>query len=340
MGVKLKAILNARELQDLKLLSGKTIAIDAFNALYQFLSIIRQMDGTSLMNGKGEITSHLSGIFYRTAKLLEAGIQPCYVFDGPPPAFKLVTATRKAKKQEAMKRLEEAKKKGDWAAVRTYAQQTARLEPYMLESAKELLDLMGIPWVDAPGEGEAQAAYMAKQGTCWAAASQDFDSLLFGAPRLLRNVNVTGRRKVPRKNEYIIVRPELIDLNKNLTELKFTHKDLVVLGLLVGTDYNPGGIKGIGPKKALALVTKEGADTVFESIVWEDEWADKHTVLDYFLKPPTRDVILEWKPPEVDKLREFLVERHGFSIERMAKTFDKLENLIGAGRQGNLDQWF
>ncbi len=341
MGVKLREILEAQEIQKLKFLSGKAIAIDAFNTIYQFLSIIRQMDGTPLMNARGQVTSHLSGLFYRTARLYEAGIRPCYIFDGRPPDFKAVADERASRKEAARKKLEAARKEGDWEAVRRYSQQTAKIEPYMVEDAKELLDAMGVPWVQAPSEGEAQAAYMAAQGMVWAAASQDFDSLLFGAPQLLRNVNITGRRKVPRRNEYMVIKPEVYDLEANLKRLGLDRRALVVLGMLVGTDYNPGGVKGIGPKKALALVQEKGADRALDEMEWDEAWGDKQKIVDYFMNPHvSRDVELEWKAPDMEKLKACLIAKHGFSMDRMAKTLDILEKSMGSGRQGSLDQWF
>jgi len=189
-------------------LSGKSIAIDAYNALYQFLAIIRQPTGEPLTDRTGRITSHLSGLLYRTANLVEKGIKPVYVFDGTPPSLKAAEIQRRMKfKEEAVIKYEEALKRRDIEEARVYAQATSQLKDYMVEDAKRLLSLLGIPWVQASSEGEAQAAYLAAKGHVWASASQDYDSLLFGAPRLVRNLTITGRRKLPRKNVYVEVNP-------------------------------------------------------------------------------------------------------------------------------------
>ncbi|OYT32620.1 flap endonuclease-1 [Archaeoglobales archaeon ex4484_92] len=223
-------------------MNGRKVAIDAFNAIYQFLSTIRQRDGTPLMDSKGRITSHLSGLFYRTINLMEAGIKPAYVFDGKPPEFKKKELEKRAEaREEALEKWEMALARGELEEAKKYAQRASKVNEILIEDAKKLLELMGIPWVQAPSEGEAQAAYMASKGDVWTSASQDYDSLLFGTPKLVRNLTITGRRKLPGKDIYIEVRPELILLEDVLKELKLTREKLIELAILVGTDYNPGG---------------------------------------------------------------------------------------------------
>ncbi|MDK2783923.1 MAG: flap endonuclease, partial [Thermococcaceae archaeon] len=219
MGVQIGELLPRKELE-LENLNGKKVAIDAFNAIYQFLSTIRQRDGTPLMDSKGRITSHLSGLFYRTINLMEAGIKPAYVFDGKPPEFKKKELEKRAEyREEAQEKWEEALARGDMEEAKKYAQRASKVNEMLIEDAKKLLELMGIPWVQAPSEGEAQAAYMASKGDVWASASQDYDSLLFGTPRLVRNLTITGKRKLPGKDVYVEVKPELIVLEEVLKEL-------------------------------------------------------------------------------------------------------------------------
>ena len=212
MGVNLRGLVRKTTVK-LEDLSGRSIAIDAYNALYQFLAIIRQPNGTPLKDSSGKITSHLSGLLYRTSNLVEMGIRPIYVFDGAPPVLKEVEIKRRMKmKEEALVKYEQALKEGKMEEARVYAQATSRLKDYMEEDSKRLLGLMGIPWVQAPSEGEAQAAHLVKRGDADYCASQDYDSLLFGAPKLLRNVTISGRRKLPGKNVYIEVVPETVEL--------------------------------------------------------------------------------------------------------------------------------
>ena len=239
-------------------LAGQTVAFDAWNILYQFLSNIRQPDGTPLKDAQGRTTSHLAGCLYRTANLVEAGIKPVFVFDGEPHPLKRETlAARSARRDQAQSDYEEALAAGDEAKAFSKAQQTSRMTSDMAQEAKDLLGMLGIPVVEAPGEGEAQAAWMCQEGLVDAACSQDFDALLFGAPRMLRHLTATGRRKLPGKQVWVDVAPESIDLASSLGALGLTRDQLIDVALLVGTDFHPG-IKGIGAKKAIQLIQKEG----------------------------------------------------------------------------------
>ncbi|MEM5882617.1 MAG: flap endonuclease-1 [Candidatus Aenigmatarchaeota archaeon] len=339
MGVQLSGLLPSREVE-LEFLSGKKIAVDAFNTLYQFLSIIRdRMTGEPLRDSKGRITSHLSGLFYRTSNLIEVGIKPVFVFDGEPPKFKKKTIEKREKsKEEARKKWEEALEKGEEAI--TYAQAAAALTEEMVEDSKKLLEHMGIPWVQALSEGEAQCAYMCKKGSVDFTASQDFDSLLFGSPRLVRNLSITGKRKLPRKEVYIEIKPEIIELNQALEALGIDQKQLITIGILVGTDYAEG-IKGVGPKTALKLVKEHKTlEKILEKVEWEAE-VDAEEILNFFLKPPVSDKYkIEWKEPNREKIIEFMVEEHDFSRERVEKVVDKLEQAFASGRQTSLKGWF
>jgi len=339
VGVQLKDIIEWHKI-NFDMLGGNRIAIDGFNTLYQFITIIRQRDGTPLMDSRGRITSHLSGIIYRTAKIAENGVKPVFVFDGKAPDFKLVRKNREAVKNEAQKRLDDAKTRGDKENIRKYSERTARLEPYMVEDAKKLLTLMGVPWVQAPSEGEAQAAYMAKIGDVWGAASQDFDSLLFGAPKLIRNMTMIGRRKLPYKNVYIEVVPELIKLDELLGNLGLTQKQFICMSMLVGTDFNPGGIKGIGPKTALDMVREKGCDAL-KDVEWNIDWPDREKIIEFFEKPPvTDDYKLEWNNPDAEKVLDFMVGEHDFSEDRVLKAINHFKQGLKKGRQTGLGEWF
>jgi flap endonuclease-1 len=296
------------------------------------------MTGEPLKDSKGRVTSHLSGLLYRTTNLIEAGLKPIFVFDGEPPKFKLkALETRKKLKEEAKKKWEEAVKEGKKAI--TYAQATAQLTDEMTNDSKKLLDFMGIPWVQAPSEGEIQCAYMCKKGDVWSSASQDFDSILVGSPRLVRNLSITGRRKLPRKEEYIEIKPEVIELKENLSRLGITQEQLVIIGILVGTDYNPDGVKGVGPKKALELVKENKTlEKILEKVDWKFD-ISAGEIYNFFLKPPTTDKYkLEWKSVNPDKITKFMVEEHDFSQERVEKVIDKLQS-ASKERQVSLKGW-
>jgi len=343
LGVNLRGIVPI-EIVKLEDLSGKTIAIDAYNALYQFLAIIRQPDGTPLKDNSGKVTSHLSGLFYRTSNLVEMGIKPVYVFDGAPPVLKRAEIERRRQvKVEAAVHYEKAIAKGDMVKARMFAQASTSMKDYMEGDSKRLLGLMGLPCVQAPSEGEAQAAHMTKHGDADYCASQDYDSLLFGAPMLLRNVTISGRRKLPSKNVYVDVVPELVELDKMLKDCGITREQLVDVGILIGTDFNPDGIKGLGPKTALKLIKQHGTlENALPHIKNAELPHPPESIREIFLHPNVRDdYVLEWKEPDVEGIVNFLVREKDFSEDRVRKALERMQQ--GATKQKGkttLEKWF
>lgn len=325
MGVNLSSIVPIEKLS-LEDLAGKTVAIDAYNAIYQFLSIIRGPDGTPLKDARGRVTSHLTGLLYRNINLLEANIRPVYVFDGVPHELKSHTlAERSERRTRAHEEWKDAVSEGDVEKARCKATQSSRMTNEIVESSRILLTFLGIPVVQAPEEGEAQAAYMASSGEAWAASSQDFDSLLFGAPRLVRNLNITGRRKMPGTKEYRDISIELIELPKVLESNGLhSREQLIDLAILIGTDYNPG-IRGIGPKKGLKLIQQHGdLESALHSI--GESIPQAECVQDIFLRSERADVPpLEWRKPDREKIVDFLSRDHGFSEGRITATLDRLD---------------
>jgi len=341
VGVQLGDIVPKQKVE-FEQLGGRTIAIDAMNSLYQFLAIIRQRGGELLRDSKGRVTSHLSGLFYRTANFVELGIMPIYVFDGEPPKLKFRTiAERRELRAEAAEEWAAALAAGELEEARKFAQRSAQLTDEMVGESKELLDHMGIVWIQAPSEGEAQAARLVQRGDAWAAASQDFDSLLFGAPVLVRNLAITGKRKLPGKDVYIEIAPEVIELEPVLKELGVTREQLVDIGILVGTDYNLG-IKGIGPKKALELVKKHGSiEGIMRTELGERFEVDPLEVRKIFLEPNVTDRYkVRWREPDPAKIKEFLCEKHDFSESRVQGGIDRLLKGKVAKEQVSLEKWF
>ncbi len=339
MGIVLSDIVvpETRALEDF---SGKVLAIDAFNTLYQFLAIIRQPDGTPLMDRQGRVTSHLSGLIYRLSNFVAAGIKPVFVFDGEPPRLKARTIRDRTEvKVRAEREWKEAVEIGDLATARTKAMQTSRLTGDMVGQSKRLLGLLGIPIVQAPSEGEAQASAMARAGTAYAAASQDYDSLLFGSPRLVKNLAITGRRKLPRKEVYVDVQPEEIDLEATLASLGLTREQLVDMALLIGTDFNEG-VRGIGPKKALGLVRKHGSlEPALAELQVDIESKDE--VRRIFLEPHVLPgVAVEFHDPDADGVRSMLCDEFAFSRDRIDQALSKFASARGQQKQKSLDTWF
>ncbi|MCD6216219.1 MAG: flap endonuclease-1 [Candidatus Aenigmarchaeota archaeon] len=333
MGVQISRLIEPVEIK-LEDLLGRRIAIDSFNILFQFLSSIRQYDGTPLMDSHGRITSHLSGLFYRTSKFMEIGIKPIFVFDGEAPLLKQETQKeRREQRQKAKEQMEIARQEGKWEEARKYAQQSASLTDEMIKESKDLIKAMGLPVVQAPSEGEAEAAYLVKKGEAWATGSQDWDSLLFGSERLIQNLSISGRKK--RGNTYVQINPQLIELKKILDQLKINNDQLILLGILIGTDFNPG-IKGIGPIKGLTIVKKCKTPEDLEKTVDWSFSTPARKIFEIFKNPAVADVKIDFNLPDSEKIKKILVDEHDFSEERVQKVLNKI---IGLKRESSLDKW-
>ncbi len=333
MGVNLRDLVQKQPIS-ISELANKKLAIDTYNILYQFLAAIRQRDGTSLMDSKGNVTSHLIGLFSRTAKLLEGGIKPCFVFDGEAPALKAETQQqRRLIKEAARKKYLIAKKAGKIEEARKYAQQTSRLTPEMVKESKQLIAAMGLPTVQAMGDGEAQASYMAIKGQVFAVASQDYDSLLFGTPYLVRNLTISEKKKVPGARKYVEVKPEIVSLADTLNYLKIDLGGLVKVAILIGTDFN-AGVKGVGPKTALKIVQEGKFDK------YAPEIPRAESVMNLFLRPAiTTNYSLKWKPFDEDKIKKILCDKHEFSEKRINLALNRLRKSNKQQQQANLDSF-
>lgn len=338
MGVNLKPLTTPQKIS-LEDLAHTVMAIDGHNILHQFLSIIRQRDGTPLKDAQGRITSHLTGLLYRTAHLVELGIKPVYVFDGAPHPLKRATLTdRREIKEKAHEAWQQALEEGDLEEARKYAQQTSVLTSERIQEAQNLLAALGIPYVEAPGEGEAQASHMNRKGDVDCTGSQDFDCLLFGAPVLVRNIAVTGKRKMPGKQKWIQVSPERITLEEVLTSHRITREQLVDMAILMGTDFNEG-VKGIGPKTALKLVTEHGSiENIAEAeTVMVIEHLDE--IRRIFLQPRVTDNYeLRWRPADEEAVLDFLSGEHQFSRDRVKGALEKFKKFAnGLDQKGLFD---
>ncbi len=308
-------------------------AVDANNALYQFLTIIRQPDGTPLMDHRGRITSHLSGILFRMAIFLERGIKPVFVFDGKPSALKQATIDeRRNLRETAGERWKEALDRGDEGEAYRQARSSTRVDTTIVQTAKELLGLMGIPVVQAPGEGEAQASHMAAKGDARYVVSQDYDTLLFGAPLLVRNLTVSGKRRF--RGRQVTVSPERIVLADTLAGLHLTREQLIEIGILIGTDFNPG-VEGVGAKTGLKIVQR---GEFIEKLREKQPGFDPAPVMEMFLHPSvTDDYSLASGHPDADGIRKMLCDGYDFSPERVDKA---LEGFTVKAGQKTLESWF
>lgn len=347
MGLNIREIIPKKqiEISDLK---GKILCVDAFNTLYQFLSTIRQYDGSPLVDEKGSVTSHLSGLFYRNLSLICSGLKLIYVFDGKAPELKWKIHEKRGQLRDvAALKYESAKQEQDFEAMKSYSSLSIRLSNEMIAESKELLEAMGIGVVGAPGEGEAQASYMVRSlNEIYACSSQDYDSLLFGASRLVRNLTLSRKRK-DNNGHYAEVEIELIELESVLNYLGISLEQLICLGIIIGTDYNPRGIPGIGQKRGLEIVRKNSQPVlIFESlknrIEEMDEWEkfDWKEIFHLFKKPDVTNFKIDFPIFNENKIYEILVKKHNFSAERIEKQLDKLKDFFKKSTQKGLNKWF
>jgi flap endonuclease-1 len=339
VGFNLSPLVVKRQLK-LEDLRGRSLAVDANNMLYQFLALIRMRDGRPFTDSKGNVTSHLVGLLLRTTRLMaDYGMRPVFVFDGKPPALKMQTLeARRQYREKARKEWEVAVQRGDYSSAWSKATRMNSLTQPMQDDARKLLGLLGVPYVQAPEEGEAQAAYMAGKGDVWAANSRDYDSVLFGSPRLVRYVTISGQEFLPSKGIGRPLIPELIELQQLVTALGISRAQLIDLAILVGTDFNQG-VRGVGPKTALKLIKSHGSleelPDRFKSQL-PDNIQELRTV---FLHPKVRDDYeIRFKGMDEAGLRKFLCEERGFSPDRVNLAVERMREFYARDRS-TLRSW-
>jgi len=340
MGLNLKELV-VKEKTTLESFSSKVIAIDAYNAIYQFLASIRGPDGLQLSDSEGRITSHLSGLLYRNINFLSLGIKPVYVFDGKPPSLKTAEIERRKQiKKDATVKYEKAIAEGNMEDARKFAQQTTSMKDGMVKESKQILTYFGIPYIDAPSEGEATAAHMTNTGQAYASASQDFDSILCGAKRLIRNFTNSGRRKIPNRNTYVEIEPEIIETQKTLDSLGITREQIVDIGILIGTDFNPNGFERIGPKTALKMIKTYSRLEDIPQIQEQLQVIDYEQIRKIFLEPIVADSSeIVFGNVDYEGMFNYLVKERSFSEDRIQSSLNRLKKALEKKSQ-NLDQWF
>ncbi len=340
MGLNLKELV-VREKTTLEAFSSKVIAVDAYNAIYQFLASIRGPDGLQLSDSEGRITSHLSGLLYRNINFLSLGIKPVYVFDGKPPSLKTAEIERRKQiKKDATVKYEKAIAEGNMEDARKFAQQTTSMKDGMVKESKQILSYFGIPYIDAPSEGEATAAHLTNTGQAYASASQDFDSILCGAKRLIRNFTNSGRRKIPNRNTYVEIEPEIIETQKTIDSLGITREQLVDVGILIGTDFNPNGFDRIGPKTALKMIKQHLRLEDIPQIQEQLHEIDYEQIRKIFLEPIVADVDeIVFGNVDYEGMTNYLVKERSFSEDRIQSSLNRLKKALEK-KSHNLDQWF
>ncbi|KAK2966200.1 hypothetical protein RJ640_008766 [Escallonia rubra] len=318
---------------------GRKIAIDASMSIYQFLIVVGRIGTEMLTNEAGEVTSHLQGMFTRTIRLLEAGMKPVYVFDGQPPDLKKQElAKRYSRRADATEDLHAALETGNKEDIEKFSKRTVKVTKQHNDDCKKLLRLMGVPVIEAPSEAEAQCAALCKSGQVYAVASEDMDSLTFGAPIFLRHLMDPSSRKVPVME---------FEVSKVLEELNLTMEQFIDLCILCGCDYCDS-IRGIGAQTALKLIRQHGSiENVLENINKEryqipDDWPYQEARR-LFKEPlvfTDEQLELKWAAPDEEGLINFLVTENGFNSDRITKAVEKIKTAKNKSSQGRLESFF
>tara|TARA_Y100001970_G_scaffold267978_1_gene358693 strand:- start:1114 stop:2109 length:996 start_codon:yes stop_codon:yes gene_type:complete len=310
------AIVHPLEISEM---SGQRVAVDVFLNAYQFITSLVGQDGKPL-SYNGKPVAHLMGFLDRATWMLENGIEPVFFFDGRPHELKFETlAGRKDRKEDAKAKWEAAIESGDMTLAKKLGPQTAEYTRDMVEQTKRLFDCLGLVWIEAPMEAEGAGAVRCSNGEVAAVASQDWDTLLYGSPIMIRNLTSHGRRKFGR-----VISAEKIILKELLEKNEITREQLVDLAIMIGTDFHPG-IKGIGPKTGLKLIREYGSMETVSEIKGFELPENLETIRQLFLNHPVNsDPIPESKRAVENDLRDFLQGEFGFSDGRIKRALDRL----------------
>ncbi|EKE37191.1 hypothetical protein ENUP19_0347G0022 [Entamoeba nuttalli] len=318
--------------------SGRVIAIDASILVYQFISAVRDTTGATMVDEFGETTSHIIGTFYRTIKLIESGIKPVYVFDGKPPEMKDGELNkRKENAQKAQEQLDKALEEGDKEQAKKLMKRTARMTKEQSDEVKKLLQLMGIPCIEANCEAEGSCAALVKAGKCYATATEDMDALTLGSEHVVRKFSASDNKKDPIR-EY--------SLSSILEETGFTMEQFIDLCILLGCDYCET-IKGVGPITAFELIQQyKSIENILQHLSDKykvpENWKYKEA-RELFLHPDVADFSdykLEWNKIDEEGIKKYLVTEKHFNEERVTKGIEKLKNVKSKKAQGRLDSFF
>ena len=301
------------------------VAVDAHNWLYRYLTTtVKWTSSEKYTTADGTEVANLIGIIQGLPKFFEHDIVPVMVFDGGPSELKAdEIADRREQREVYEAQLERAREEGDTVAIAHLESRTQRLTPTIQETSRELLELLDVPVVEAPAEGEAQAAHMVKRGDADYVGSEDYDALLFGAPYTLRQLTSKGD-------------PELMDLEATLTAHDLTLEQLIDAAILIGTDFNEG-IRGIGPKTALSEIAEHGdLWSVLEARGEHIEHGDR--VRQLFRDPNvTDDYEFETSlEPDLEATRQYVVDEWGVDAGEVERGFERIESSVV---QTGLDSW-
>jgi len=295
---------------------GKKIAIDISILMYQVVIAIRN-SGSDLTNDKGEITSHILGLFNKTLSFIDKGIIPIYVFDGKPPHLKQkIIDARKQIRKKALEKLQEAESEADKIK---YLKRSVWISRDQMDQCRDLLNCMGIPYINAPEEADSELSYLCKSNMVYAVLTEDMDILTFGSPRIIRNL--TSSKKIPLE----------IILDEVLNKLELTYEQFIELCILFGCDYCPilSDVKSTDMFN-IYIKHKNIEDTIEELkssgyiIPEKFEYQDAKK---YFMNSSHNEInkdLLKINKPDNDRLLNLLVNKYGLIKYKVINKLVKL----------------
>ncbi|WP_420182494.1 flap endonuclease-1 [Haloarcula sp. KBTZ06] len=306
-------------------LGGSVVAVDAHNWLYRYLTTtVKFTSESKYTTGDGEEVANLIGVVQGLPKFFEHDLTPVFVFDGAVTDLKDDEVEKRREQREKYEsELEAAREAGDSTRVAKLDSRTQRLTDTIVDTTRDLLELLDVPIVDAPAEGEGQASVMARRGDVDYVGTEDYDALLFGAPMTLRQITSKGD-------------PELMDFEATLEQHDLTWEQLVDAAILMGTDFNEG-ISGIGPKTAVKELHEHG--DLYAVLEARDEHIDHaDRIRNLFLDPEVTDdyEIPDSIEPDVDAARAFVTEQWEVDADEVARGFERIDESVV---QTGLDRW-
>jgi len=305
-------------------IEGSVVAVDAHNWLYRYLTTtVKWTSDEAYTTPDGTEVANLIGIVQGLPKFFEHDLIPVMVFDGAVTDLKAdEVADRREKREQAEKRRAAAAERGDTVEAARLEARTQRLTDTIQQTTRDLLRLLDVPIVEAPAEGEAQCAHMAASGTVDHAGSEDYDTLLFGAPTTLRQLTSKGN-------------PEMMDLAATLEDLGVDRQGLVDIAMLCGTDFNEG-VHGVGPKTAVSAINEHGD---LWGVLDERDAEIPHAaeIRELFMNPPASDVSVDTTVnPDVEAARAYVVDEWGVTASEVERGFERIaESQVQTG----LDRW-
>jgi len=296
-------------------LSGERVVFDGYIQMYKFLTSIRR-DGDYVRNSNGDVISHLIGLYNRIGSHLANGVQPIFVFDGPPPDMKQRTIdARVERKNEAEKLMEQAKQNGNTDDAEKYAARTTSVEPAFVESACEMFDALGVPYMEAPSEADPQCAHLVRSGEADYICTTDYDVFCYNDQNAAFIKQFSGDTC------------QIVSLQQMLNEMEINYDQYRWTRIIAGTDYNDSPSR-VAWKRALNMT--QDAESFERAIDAAVEWdaeidTDRYrAVYDWFQNPTVGDWSPTHEPTDPEAVREVMIEKYHLQQSQVENKLDEI----------------